>query len=274
MPRCVPRLAAALLLVAAASATAQSLPQPQPQPQPRSEPPSPAQPQVQSRPLQPARPLHAAVPGPAPLAERLAACTPCHGDAGRAGADAYYPRIAGKPAGYLYNQLLNFRDGRRHYPLMTGLLDPLPDAYLREIAAYFARLDPPHPPPRPAAVTAAVLERGRELATAGDAALDVPACVRCHGDALTGVEPATPGLLGLPRDYLNAQFGAWKTGLRRAAPPDCMATIARRLTPDDVSAVSAWLSSRPVPKAPPARALRALPMPCGSVPDGGTRRSP
>jgi cytochrome c553 len=28
-------------------------------------------------------------------------------------------RIAGKPAGYLYNQLLNFRDGRRNYPLMT-----------------------------------------------------------------------------------------------------------------------------------------------------------
>jgi hypothetical protein len=27
-------------------------------------------------------------------------------------ADGYYPRIAGKPAGYLYNQLLNFRDGR------------------------------------------------------------------------------------------------------------------------------------------------------------------
>lgn len=265
----VPRLAAALL-IASASASAQQQQQTPSrlQSQSQSQRQSPAQPQRQ------ALPALAAAPQQASLAERLAACTPCHGDAGRAGADAYYPRIAGKPAGYLYNQLLNFRDGRRHYPLMTGLVDPLPDAYLREIAAYFARLDPPHPPPRPVAVTAAVLDRGRELATAGDAALDVPACVRCHGDALTGVEPATPGLLGLPRDYLNAQFGAWKTGLRRAASPDCMATIARRLTPDDVSAVSAWLSSQPVPRTPPARALRTLPMQCGSVSDAGTRRSP
>ena len=29
------------------------------------------------------------------------------------------------------------------------------------------------------------------------------ACASCHGSALTGVEPTVPGLLGLPRDYLN-----------------------------------------------------------------------
>ena len=44
------------------------------------------------------------------MAQRTLACTACHGKEGRAGPDGYYPRIAGKPAGYLYNQLLNFRD--------------------------------------------------------------------------------------------------------------------------------------------------------------------
>jgi cytochrome c553 len=39
----------------------------------------------------------------------VAACTLCHGKEGVAGTDGYYPRIAGKPAGYLYQQLLNFR---------------------------------------------------------------------------------------------------------------------------------------------------------------------
>jgi cytochrome c553 len=85
------------------------------------------------------------------MGQRMLACTGCHGPEGRAAPDGYYPRIAGKPDGYLFNQLLNFRDGRRHYALMTNLLAPLDDAYLREIAAHFARLSLPYPPPAPSA---------------------------------------------------------------------------------------------------------------------------
>lgn len=104
------------------------------------------------------------------MAQRTLACTACHGDQGRAGPDGYYPRLAGKPAGYLYNQLVNFRDGRRHYALMTGLIDPLNDAYLREIADYFSSLDLPYPQPKPTSASAAVLARGEVLAKKGDAA--------------------------------------------------------------------------------------------------------
>jgi cytochrome c553 len=181
------------------------------------------------------------------MAQRTLACTLCHGSEGRAGPDGYYPRIAGKPQGYLYHQLLNFREGRRHYGLMTGLLDPLSDAYLFEIAQHFARLDLPYPPPRPVPAAPDLLQRGRQLALQGDAQRNLPACASCHGKALTGVEPAAPGLLGLPRDYLNAQLGAWRTGQRRAHAPDCMADIARRLAPDDLVAVTAWLASEPLP---------------------------
>ena len=40
---------------------------------------------------------------------------------------------------------------------------------------------------------------------------------------------SVPGLLGLPRDYLAGQLGAWKSGIRHALAPDCMAEIAERL---------------------------------------------
>ena len=201
------------------------------------------------------------------MAQRTLACTICHGAQGRAGPDGYYPRIAGKPAGYLYNQLLNFRDGRRHYGLMTRLLDPLSEPYLLEMAQHFAQLDLPYEQPPLAKAPPAVLERGRQLALQGDAAARVPSCASCHGEALTGVEPNTPGLLGLSRDYLSAQLGAWRTGQRRAHAPDCMAQVARSLAPEDLAAVAAWLGAQPLPAQPRAVARLAQPAPlaCGSA---------
>ena len=201
------------------------------------------------------------------MAPRVLACTSCHGKEGRATPDAYFPRIAGKPAGYLYNQLLNFRDGRRSYPQMGYLLEHLTDDYLREIAGHFARLDVPYAPPPSPQAGRQELERGRALVQQGDAARKLPACVQCHGQAMTGVQPAIPGLLGLPRDYLNSQLGAWKTGQRRAQTPDCMAGIARQLTSEEVSAVSAWLAAQPVPgSGKPAEGLaQAMPVRCGGV---------
>ena len=202
------------------------------------------------------------------LAQRVLACTGCHGAQGRAASDGYYPRIAGKPVGYLYNQLLAFRDGRRHYALMSNLLAPLSDDYLREIAAHFASLDLPYAAPQPPTAGAVELQRGETLVRHGDASLRVPACVQCHGAALMGVAPAIPALIGMPRDYLNAQLGAWRTGGRHALAPDCMAQTAQRLAPTDIGAISQWLAAQPVPAlAKPASALpTALPMPCGGVP--------
>lgn len=183
------------------------------------------------------------------MAERTRACAACHGEQGRAGPDGYYPRIAGKPAGYLYNQLLNFKEGRRHYGLMTRLVDPLTDAYLWDMAQYFASLDVPYPPPsaRQPATTAQHMARGRQLALEGDTSLNMPACTSCHGERLTGLLPHAPGLLGLPRDYVNAQLGAWRSGQRRAHAPDCMAQIAKRLSADDLTAVATWLGMQALP---------------------------
>ncbi len=220
-----------------------------------------------------ARPA-AAAPPPDKLAARAAPCMSCHGKQGKAASDGYYPRIAGKPAGYLYNQLRNFRDGRRRqYPLMVYMVQNLSDDYLRELADFFAQQQVPYPPPQTVDASGAVLERGRMLATHGDPARHIPACVACHGSALTGVAPAIPGLLGLPRDYINAQFGAWRDGLRHAMAPDCMAQITQKLSVADISAVSAWLATQPVPAdaAPATVPAAPLPLACGSVPQGEGR---
>jgi len=216
-----------------------------------------------------AQPAAQAVPDT--QAQRLLACTACHGSPTTPPARdsrQYFPRIAGKPAGYLHNQLINFREGRRQYPQMTWMVEHLSDDYLREIAEYFSTQHIAAPVLDRAGLPAAQLARGQMLVTRGDTTLGVPACIACHGARLTGALPAIPGLAGLPRDYINAQFGAWRNGTRRAHAPDCMATIAARLSLADVAAISAWLASEPQPADPsPAQApARPLPLACGSAP--------
>jgi len=203
---------------------------------------------------------------PDTIAQRMQACTPCHGREGRASPVGYLPRLAGKPAGYLFNQLVNFRDGRRYGAAMSYLVEQLSDDYLREIAEHFAALDVPYPPPPATTEREGVLRRGEVLATRGDFDLRLPACTQCHGYALTGAQPAIPGLLGLPADYVVGQLGAWKTDNRRATAPDCMAFIAKRLSSEDVRAVAVWLASRPVPRGAKPAPSPDLPLPleCGS----------
>src|SRR5699024_5248718 len=112
---------------------------------------------------------------------------------------------------------------------------------------YFAAQHPVWPVPKPTDMPASVLAQGRQLVEQGDAARHVPACQACHGKRLTGREPAIPPLVGLPRDYISNQLGAWRGGTRHAMAPDCMGKVASRLTPAQITAVASWLSTRPAP---------------------------
>jgi cytochrome c553 len=206
---------------------------------------------------------------PDTMAARVLACAACHGKSGEGTDNDYFPRLAGKPAGYLYNQLLAFRDGRRQYPPMNYLLAYMPEAYLQQIADYFASQHPPAHPPEKPTVDAQTLALGQQLVTHGDPARKVPACVACHGASLTGLEPAIPGLLGLHSNYISAQLGASRYGTRRTAEPDCMHAITSRLGDRDITAVAAWLATVPLPAdpAPAAKGSLKLPLGCSSEPN-------
>jgi cytochrome c553 len=211
--------------------------------------------------------LHGPVAVNDTMAERMVACTTCHGRTTQATKDAFSPRLAGKPAGYLFHQMVSFRDGRRTYPPMVYLVQYMTDGYMREIAEYFEQLDLPYPPPEPLTLPPQAIARARQLVEHGDAARDLPACVECHGESLSGLAPAIPGLLGLPSHYIAAQFGAWRGGKMRSLPPDCMGEVARRLAPDDIATLAAWLAAQSVPAKmkPGTQGSRRLPLTCGSV---------
>ena len=198
----------------------------------------------------------------------MRACTPCHGSLGEGTASDYFPRLAGKPAGYLTNQLIAFRDSRRRYAPMNYLLEYQTDAYLRQIAAYFAALRPPPALQAVSDASASVLARGKSLVEDGDQVHGVPACAGCHGPKLTGMEPAIPGLVGLRPNYISAQLGAFRYGTRTTADPDCMQFVAANLSEADVTAVAVYLASVAVPAdpSPVPQGTLAMPFACGSEP--------
>jgi cytochrome c553 len=208
---------------------------------------------------------------PDALGERLTACAACHGKSGEGMAGSeYYPHLAGKPAHYLFKQLRAFRDGDRPYAQMRWLLRNMDDTYLEQIAAHFAAMPPrtrdPDAVARP--LPAETTQRARQLVHDGDAAQGVPACAACHGDNLAGLEPGIPALVGLPEEYIVAQFGGWISRVRKAEEPDCMAQIARALDPRDIRAVAAWLAQQDSdqPHRPAPAGSFTPPRACGGMP--------
>jgi cytochrome c553 len=149
---------------------------------------------------------------------------------------------------------------------MNYLLAYMNDDFLHEIAGYFANQPSRQQPPAksPGEVNAV----GMQLATRGDEAHGIPACVRCHGVQLTGIEPGIPGLIGLNSRYIAAQLVSWQVGTRRASKPDCMHDVATRLSESQIRSVASWLGAQPTATSnnPASQGSWMPAMACGSQP--------
>ena len=204
------------------------------------------------------------------LGEHLRACAACHGEHGEGlrGAE-YFPHLAGKPAGYLFEQLQGFRDGRRANRQMTWFVEYANDAWLRAMAEHYSQLPPrtraaDASPPQQDAAQRALAEK---LVREGDAARKLPACDACHGANLAGLDPGVPALVALPADYVAAQLGAWRAGTRESKAPDCMHNVARALRPEEIQALGVWLarqSNADGVRPAPAGSFE-LPRSCGAI---------
>jgi cytochrome c553 len=204
------------------------------------------------------------------MRERLAACAACHGEQGQGirGAE-YFPHLAGKPSGYLLEQLQGFREGRRANTQMTWLVQYLDDAYMKEIADDYSQLPPrthaadAHPNLTPDQATLAA-----KLVNDGDEARHLPACSACHGKNLAGLQPGVPALVALPSDYVAAQLGAWRIGTRRSVAPDCMHDVAVKLSEAEIVAIANYLSGRSNDEGvkPADAGSFAPPVACGALP--------
>lgn len=197
------------------------------------------------------------------MKQRLLACASCHEYEDHEQLP-YAPSIAGKPVEYLYQQLLNYREGRRLNSAMGKMLAYLRDDYLREMANYYADL-----PEEVSLGEYSSVEQSSAQAIVAQTLVHTggigPACIACHGDDLRGDGVAIPSLRGLSAKYIAAQLGAWQTNTRHARAPDCMKEVADMLTDDDINAVSQWIAHS-LEEASISQAIDAeIPLPCGAV---------
>lgn len=164
-------------------------------------------------------------------------CGACHGPDGNS-LVPIFPNLAGQGERYLLKQLREIKDGKRVVPEMTGLLVPLPDQDLADIAAYYVGQ-------KVSAVAADpdLAARGEALFRGGKLGQGMPACIGCHSPRGAGIPSAGfPQLSGQHAAYIKKQLTAFREGERtNDGETLVMRTIASKLSNGDIEALAAFI---------------------------------
>jgi len=74
--------------------------------------------------------------------EKAQACAACHGTDGNS-QNPTFPHLAGQYESYLLHSLRAYKNGGRSNPIMVGIVEPLADQDMQDLAAYFASQEGP-----------------------------------------------------------------------------------------------------------------------------------
>jgi cytochrome c553 len=180
-----------------------------------------------------------AKPGDATAGQgKAAACGACHGMDGNS-SDAQYPKLAGQSEQYIVRQLTDFKAGKRQNPIMLGMATPLSTQDMHDIGAYFASKTP-----LPGVADQALVEKGETLFRQGDTKRDIPACMACHSiDGRGNPGAMYPQLTSQHAQYIEATLKAWHDGTTWGddAHSQIMPSIAKKLEPGDIAALSSYI---------------------------------
>lgn len=175
-----------------------------------------------------------------------ATCVACHqangGGMNIPGGESW-PRLAGLNSNYIAKQLHDFKAGDRQNATMVTFANMLDDQQIADVAAYYSQL-PATPGQGGDNADEALLARGEQLAERGDWNAYIVSCKSCHGPGGQGVGETFPGIAGQHAGYISAQLNAWKNDTRSNDPQNLMGAIAKRMSEEDIQAVSAWYATQ------------------------------
>ncbi|MGS2720948.1 c-type cytochrome [Paraglaciecola aestuariivivens] len=171
-------------------------------------------------------------------------CAACHGADGNS-AIAMNPKLAGQHANYLVKQLNEFKlasqtggkEGRNN-AVMNGMAAALSEQDIQDLAAYFAAQTPTE-----GAASEEFIALGTKLYTGGDLERGITACIACHGPKGNGTSlSGFPDISGQHAEYIASQLKAFRSGDRANSINGMMADIAKRMTDEDIEAISSYVA--------------------------------
>lgn len=167
-------------------------------------------------------------------------CDHCHGAEGFSPAPSI-PNLAGEDQLSVWKQLEDFRSGKRISRAMQPIANVLSPRDEADLAAYFSML-PTANDPQDNRSFPQIMQHNSLAPTAirlivfGDGPRGIPPCQSCHGPV--GFVKGAPPLAYQNADYLRQQLGNFSSDLRTNDINLRMRSIARQLTPDEITAVS------------------------------------
>ena len=164
-----------------------------------------------------------------------AGCAGCHGEAGVSKMPGM-PSLVGLDPKYLVAAMKAYKSGQRKNEIMKTMLSTLSDAYLDNIALYYALQKPVR------AQTPAAGDQAAGKSAAG-------ACAGCHGDQGVSSNPANPSLAGQDAQYIAAALQGYKDGTRS---DETMKALAAPLDEGTIKNVAAYYANQQ-PQAPKVR---------------------
>jgi cytochrome c553 len=178
-------------------------------------------------------------------ATKAAVCGACHGVGGNS-QNPEWPNLAGQSPSYIAEQLHLFKTDVRVNPVMKPILEQVPEGDFKDLAVYFSVQTPAGLEADPS-----YWKAGEKLYRKGDPARQIPACQACHGPLGRGnLAAAYPALRAQHSVYTVKQLNDYAKDARypgataqKPATPNAiiMATIAKRLTAEDVRDVASYV---------------------------------
>jgi cytochrome c553 len=166
-------------------------------------------------------------------------CSACHMADGNS-VVSIWPKIAGQHFEYIYQQLKYFQAGEkgpRYNPIMLNIVGKLSDEDLLDLSAYFSS--------NKMSSGKALSEHivlGRKIYHGGNMENNIPACAACHDVRGQGNSVGKiPRLSGQHADYTVDQLNKYKSGERTSGPNQIMTTIAAKMSPEEIKAVSSYI---------------------------------
>jgi cytochrome c553 len=196
--------------------------------------------------------VSSAVAGEAPVvgdaaagAAKAVTCSACHGVNGMS-LSPEWPNLAGQHHEYIQHQLGYLKSGVRVAAAMNAMAAGLSVQDMADLASYFEKQTPTG-----LEGDASLAQAGQKLYRSGIPSRNIPSCMGCHGPNGRGNGPAKwPQIRGQNASYVATQLSHYAENARYTsvagqpavdASAEIMTTIAKRLQPDEIKALAAYV---------------------------------